>query len=256
MSLNKNRIVCVALLGAIIALGACAYIIWESRWQIPVQEPVREEPPIQKRLAADVPEPCTVPDNSVVTPSMLSDAAPMPELTVTPQKAERPSRRTRRRKKKKSKTETTPKIITDKATPPSIPAPTPVEVTALLPMGTETPQTTATTLTIINDIDLKDLAVKHWTGTYTPTKLAITINGIPFTIIGDTTEPVAHGAHKEVPNLENRLAINYVYEFLNGVRKGADTVNYAVQRTTQPLKIRFSWDTPWHVELDGAERTQ
>ena len=103
-----------------------------------------------------------------------------------------------------------------------------------------------------NAIAIDQLAVKHWTGTYRPTKLDITINNVPFTIIGNNAESI--GSIKKIPYNNGQLTVQYNYEFLNGMRKGADTVTYTINESTQHIPVRFSWDTAWHVELDGAQR--
>jgi hypothetical protein len=40
------------------------------------------------------------------------------------------------------------------------------------------------------------------------------------------------------------------------MRKGSDTVTYIVPDQTPQLELQFSWDTPWHVELIGAQRVE
>lgn len=105
---------------------------------------------------------------------------------------------------------------------------------------------------IQNKINVKELAVKHWTGTYSPTKLEIKLNGIPFTIVGK--EAMDLHAVYDVPHTENRITAEYSYEFLNGMRKGSDTIMYTITENAPDIELHFSWDTPWHVELNGAER--
>jgi hypothetical protein len=109
------------------------------------------------------------------------------------------------------------------------------------------------TIRICNKIDAKALGVKHWTGTYSPTKLEISLNNVPFVIVGDN--PIALETLQEIPCADNRITVYYHYEFLNGMRKGSDTVFYTCTDATQ-LEMRFSWDTPWHVELGGAQRIE
>ncbi len=106
---------------------------------------------------------------------------------------------------------------------------------------------------VTNKIDADTLAVKHWTGTYSPTKLEITLNGVPFNIVGN--DAVALDALQQVPIQNNTITVQYAYEFMNGMRKGSDTLTYTVSEQSAPLELRFSWDTAWHVELDGAQRT-
>lgn len=108
------------------------------------------------------------------------------------------------------------------------------------------------TLHVHNNIPPESLPVKHWTGTYTPTKLNIIINGEPFTIVGDHAIP--KGTTKDIPCKDGCLKVEYLYEFMNGMRTGTDIITYLVSETAQDLHLRFSWDTAWHVELDGAER--
>lgn len=108
------------------------------------------------------------------------------------------------------------------------------------------------TVTVRNNIATSALAVKHWTGTYSPTKLEVTLNGIPFIIVGN--ESIALDAAQEVPLVDNKISVHYVYEFMNGMRKGSDTIVYTIIDVRQPLTLSFSWDTAWHVELDGAQR--
>jgi hypothetical protein len=108
------------------------------------------------------------------------------------------------------------------------------------------------TIRICNKINPNALGVKHWTGTYTPTKLEITLNNVLFTIVG--THPVACEALHEIPCADNRITVFYHYEFLNGMRKGSDTIVYTIIDQPAQLEMKFSWDTPWHIELAGAQR--
>lgn len=109
-------------------------------------------------------------------------------------------------------------------------------------------------ITVHNKINVKELAVKHWTGTYSPTKLEITLNGIPFIIVGP--DAIALDAAQEIPGIDNKISVHYVYEFMNGMRKGSDTIAYHVPSNAERLELSFSWDTAWHVELEGAQRVE
>ena len=113
-------------------------------------------------------------------------------------------------------------------------------------------QSASRTLHVHNNIPLESLPVKHWTGTYAPTKLEITINGEPFIIVGDDAIP--QGTTKDISCTDGCVKVDYMYEFMNGMRKGADTLLYTVPAHAEQLTMHFSWETPWHVELDGAER--
>ncbi len=112
----------------------------------------------------------------------------------------------------------------------------------------------SSTVRVCNKIDINKLTVKHWTGKYSPTKLEITLNDVPFVLVGkDVTEM---GDIKDVPCPDNQITVHYSYEFLNGMRKGSDTLTYEINDLNAQINLRFSWDTEWHVELDGAQRIE
>jgi hypothetical protein len=108
-----------------------------------------------------------------------------------------------------------------------------------------------TTLTIENGIDTSMLTVKHWSGTYFPTKLTVEINGQMTKIVENGTllpqQPLV------VPVAEKKLAVTYTYEFMQGMRKDEKSLNYLVTDNADVLKMSFNWNTPWHVTFDHAE---
>jgi hypothetical protein len=151
-------------------------------------------------------------------------------------------------------------VTEEKQSEPSVPQPAPAAIIAeplrTASVSDATPvyaapqlrQATKKTIRICNKIDAQKLGVKHWTGTYSPTKLEITLNNVPFIIVG--SNPTTLETLQEIPCTDNRITVSYHYEFLNGMRKGSDTVIYTFTDATQ-LEMHFSWDTPWHVELSA-----
>ena len=205
--------------------------------------------PANSPASSDTDEPQIIPNFDVIE-QVLS--------TNTPQQSETaPTKRSRTRRRKKTAAITTiePAIKTEEHKAVEEPAAQPPtqDVSAAepaTPLKNTKPKKEV--VRIHNKINIKELAVKHWTGTYSPTKLEITLNGIPFTIVGK--EAIDLHAAYEIPHAENRITAEYSYEFLNGMRKGSDTIIYTITENAPDIELHFSWDTPWHVELNGAQR--
>jgi hypothetical protein len=117
-----------------------------------------------------------------------------------------------------------------------------------LPQG-DTAQAQA--IMIQNAIDAKMLTVKHWTGTYLPTLLTITINGQVIPVI--TKGAFAASQPRTIPVTDRVLNVEYYYEFMNGMRKDTNKVHYTLAENATTLTMSFSWDTPWHVAFDHAQ---
>lgn len=281
MHLKKTRVIIASiLLIAALALALRGRIVWEELTQLitiytlPLVTPMPEESTIDLPSCAQPIPPHDAPPVATDTPEQQTEAPipdkiqviPTPEmvqtvLVPTPQSKSKPTlykkkRVTRRRKKE---------IETDKesatAQPiPSLniaePAPTKAETIVQLPVSapTEALQDVKKIVRVCNKIDVNKLGVKHWTGTYTPTKLEITLNNVPFTIVGNN--PVTFETIQEISCADNRITAQYVYEFLNGIRKGSDAIIYTFTDHATPLEMHFSWDTPWHIELSGAQRAE
>jgi|SRR4030095_2491880 len=97
-------------------------------------------------------------------------------------------------------------------------------------------------ITITNAIEPSMLAYKHWTGTYSPDKFVITING---------TE-VTHGASYTITTIKDPLEISYSYSFMNGMRSGAKKVSYQLNENSTHAQITFSWKDNWKVLVDNG----
>lgn len=114
-----------------------------------------------------------------------------------------------------------------------------------------TPATQERTITIRNTIDKPMLSVKHWTGTYVPTLLKLTINDQSIDIIDDK-KVIPAGDTLSVKTTGNTITTDYEYEFMNGMRKGSGSTVFDLEPGTQNLNMTFTWDTKWHVEFDKA----
>lgn len=98
-------------------------------------------------------------------------------------------------------------------------------------------------VTVYNNIDTIMKKYKHWTGSYEPTTFAIAING---TIIEQ--------GQAKVINITNNQQLNALcsYDFMNGYRKGAYDITYAVQPDVTELNMTFSWKDDWRILFDHA----
>jgi len=96
-------------------------------------------------------------------------------------------------------------------------------------------------ITITNAIEPSMLAYKHWTGTYSPDKFIITINGIE----------VAQGANVTIKS-SDPLEISYNYSFMNGMRSGAKKVSYQLNENSTHAQITFSWKDNWKILVDNG----
>ncbi len=196
-------------------------------------------------------EPQIIPALDVIEKVLSTNTPQQPD--VAPAKKSR----TRRRKKTASIVTAEPDIKTEEhkaVEEPAAQLPTQEALAAEPATPVKSTKPKKEVIRIHNKINVKELAVKHWTGSYSPTKLEITLNGIPFTIVGK--EAVDLHAAYEIPHAENRITAEYSYEFLNGMRKGSDTIIYTITENAPEIELHFSWDTPWHVELNGAQRIE
>jgi|GEM_PF-6542367 len=260
MALNKNSIGGIALLVSIIAIGMWAYFLWE----IPQKHTDSCEKIISPTTETSV-QPIAGLPIQTSEPAVLTLINPTIETQphITNQPGQEPPKKVklkprrryfRKHKKTVAEREQTAELVVLETTQPVVSTVMQPVLQEASKLADQLPVETSiitNTLTIINDIPLESLAVKHWSGTYTPTKLVITINDTPFTIIGEN--PTARGTRKDVARTGEQLTVTYMYEFMNGMRTGADTVRYTVQGTAAPLTMRFSWGTPWHVEFDHAQ---
>lgn len=97
------------------------------------------------------------------------------------------------------------------------------------------------TVTITNAIEPSMLAYKHWTGTYSPDKFVITINGIE----------VTQGTSVTIKS-SDPLEISYNYSFMNGMRSGAKKVSYQLNENSTHAQITFSWKDNWKILIDNG----
>ncbi len=97
-------------------------------------------------------------------------------------------------------------------------------------------------IAITNAIEPSMLAYKHWTGTYSPDKFTLTINGVE----------VAQGANCTITTTKEPLEISYSYSFMNGMRTGAKTVSYQLNENIAHARITFSWKDNWKVIVDNG----
>lgn len=110
---------------------------------------------------------------------------------------------------------------------------------------TDSPATTCSTTTpisICNTITPDMLAYKHWTGTYSPEKFTVKVNGIE----------IAQGASCTIEKPDSNLEISYTYSFMNGMRTGEKTVAYKLHENSTQANITFSWKNDWKVLVDNG----
>jgi hypothetical protein len=149
----------------------------------------------------------------------------------------------RSKKKAVKKTSVSPeKSMTDMV------APAPVRtITEILPQITPNMRT----ITVQHVMDIPMLTVKHWTGTYVPTKLTVTINDQLIPIIEDSllVPPIPY----TVSVSDNKFVMHYYYEFMNGMRKEENSFTYCVADAATTVQMSFDWTTPSHVVFDHAD---
>ncbi|HEV2916586.1 MAG TPA: hypothetical protein VGW78_02465 [Candidatus Babeliales bacterium] len=127
--------------------------------------------------------------------------------------------------------------------------------TAAMPQGTmqdNSLQTSGRSIIIQHIIDIPTLTVKHWTGTYSPNLLTVTINNheIPIVVDSKLVSSTPHTITIE----DTTFTMTYYYEFMGGMRKDKQTFTYTLTGPqVSALNMSFSWDTPWHVVFDNAK---
>lgn len=75
-----------------------------------------------------------------------------------------------------------------------------------------------------------------------PTAFSLSVNNVP----------IEQHEDKAVPILDNKLNVEYKFEFQNG-RKGTRQVEFIVPEKLNKLNILFNWKTKWRVQIKGAE---
>ena len=48
----------------------------------------------------------------------------------------------------------------------------------------------------------------------------------------------------------NQVTIRYTFEFLNGKRKGAKEITFAVKPNADNLSVAFDWKDTWRILID------
>lgn len=87
------------------------------------------------------------------------------------------------------------------------------------------------------------LKYKHWTGTYSPDKFTVSINGT-------TVQPGESCTITEKKSFD----VEYEYSFVNGYRTGKETLSYAMNENSSNGTLTFSWNSkPHHVSIDNAQ---
>jgi hypothetical protein len=162
----------------------------------------------------------------------------------------------RSKKKAVKKTSVSPeKSMTDMVAPSST---RPVGFCTDTSIRTKTPTTeilpqpasNMRTITVQHAMDIPMLTVKHWTGTYVPTKLTVTINDQLIPIIEDSllVQPTPYA----ISVSDNRFVMHYYYEFMNGMRKEENSFTYCLADAATTMHMSFDWTTPSHVVFDHA----
>jgi hypothetical protein len=198
-------------------------------------------------------EMCTLADS---TPSIdivedkKPEISPSPAIPVLQQKLSTTSRRifqTKRRKKKKWSPNKAQSTVYSAGQVVRAEDPTTGQI--------ETPRPHKAgvfrNIVIHSTIETAMLTVKHWTGTYTPTLLTITIGEhvIPIVTNGTLEPPQPYTISVE----DDTFTVEYYYEFMNGMRKERNMFQYMMTEQTDQLDMSFAWSTPWHVAFDKAK---
>lgn len=126
---------------------------------------------------------------------------------------------------------------------PKAPAETPA---APVKAGSAQPVTTTDqligeqrTISIQNAITKKMLGYRYF-GTHYPTSFKITANG----------KEIKEESKEFIKLANNQVTIRYTFEFLNGKRKGAKEITFAVKPNADNLSIAFDWKDTWRILID------
>ena len=97
-------------------------------------------------------------------------------------------------------------------------------------------------ITIINHIT-RDMTAKRYLGfDYYPDSFSICIN----------KEQLKDNEERKIAIQDNKLLIEYNYNFRNGYRKGTRIVEFEVPEAHQQCTLTFSWEQNSHVLIDNA----
>lgn len=108
----------------------------------------------------------------------------------------------------------------------------------------EVPFKAVKAVTITNSIEQSSLGYKHWTGTYTPEKFIVYINGVELKVgesclLTDSNQPVT-------------VQFDYCFSTIRGNRAGAKKVVYQLNENIEAARITFSWLDSYKIILDNA----
>lgn len=95
------------------------------------------------------------------------------------------------------------------------------------------------TISIQNAITKKMLGYRYF-GTHYPTSFTITANG----------KEIKEDGKEFIKLANNQVTIRYSFEFLNGKRKGAKEITFAVKPNADNLSIAFDWKDTWRILID------
>ena len=193
-------------------------------------------------------------------PAEIMPAQELVEKTQHKQKTKitrREFKQKRAKKKAVKKTSVSPeKSMTDMVTPPptqTVGFCTDTSIKTKIPTTDERlqPAPNIRTITVLHTMDIPMLTVKHWTGTYVPTKLTVTINDQLIPIIEDSL--LVQPTPCIVSVSDNKFVMHYYYEFMNGMRKEENSFTYCLADAATTVQMSFDWTTPSHVVFDHAD---
>lgn len=120
-------------------------------------------------------------------------------------------------------------------------APTQTKAGSLQPTSPAAEQTTGEqrTVTVENAITKKMIGYRYF-GTHYPTSFKITANG----------KEIKEEGKEFIKLANNQLTVRYSFEFLNGQRKGAKEITFAVKPKADNLTIGFDWKDSWRILID------
>ncbi len=263
---NRNWLIVLLIL-----LGA-GLVMLKNREKTPVATQVQENTQAQSEQTPaeqTAAEQAAAPEKDILTqtPAVPESAKNPAELTAAPQEAQKTAveehaaaataeitaQKITPKAIHKAKLEN-PKAATEEQTAPisAITTPDKPDAQALTTIpaapkaGTQQPIPAAErgtgeqrTVTVENAITKKMLGYRYF-GTHYPTSFKITANG----------KEIKQEGKEFIKLANNQLTVRYSFEFLNGQRKGAKEITFAVKPKADNLAIGFDWKDEWRILID------
>ena len=237
---NKNWLIIF-----LIILGAGLVILKNREKTAPIapqetaQQTITEETPATEQVTAPTAEQDTDSQEPTVTPKV--------KPTTEKVASESPAVTVKKQQPIESKTISPEKAIsTTSEQDPAVKATTqeqsvPVQAGSRQPVTPPTEQVTGEqrTVSVQNAITKKMLGYRYF-GTHYPTSFKITANG----------KEIKEDGKEFIKLANNQVTVRYSFEFLNGKRKGAKEITFAVKPQADNLSIAFDWKDTWRILID------